>query len=223
MNKLLFEAMMPKAKNLLQGLFVTFILISILFSYKLVKVHWLIFPIGVVTIALSFIINCVYTDLYGKKESLKLIIISAICQMSTTIVAFLLCYIPSSNDSYNHYLFVFGRSPLSAFADAICLSLAYSINSYIIERTQTWGNKMFPIRSIIATVSGEIAYNFIWVFIAMIGEVSIEKKIIMAISMILVKLIFATVFSIPGVVVLFLLKRKQLVNSKTIMLDFLQS
>ena len=202
------EVIMPNAREILKGLFIAFVLISIVLSYKVITLGWLIFPIGVVTIAGSFIIYCIYADLYGKEAARKLIVTSIICQISTIMIAHLLCRLPSVNSSYEHYAFVFHRALLPAIADAICLSIAYWITSYVMERTRTDNKYMFAIRSVIATLSGEVSYNFIWVFIAMMGNMGLQEKLIMSVSMIVVKLCLAITFSVPGVIILFFIKRQ---------------
>ena len=201
--------MLLSVKDTLQIFFVVLIFASILLSYKVVKCYFLVMPVGIVTIALSFVINCVYTELFGNIATLRLIITSAVIQIAITAVIFPLIHISSYNNSYTDYLFVFGSSPLVAIADAICLTVSFSITTYIMHKTKHVNRKRFIIRSILATILGESAYNAIWVIIAMHHRSSFKDQMIMAGSMIIAKLILSAGFSVLGVFSLYAIRKTE--------------
>ena len=135
---------------------------------------------------------------------MKLVWSAVLCQAIFVGTIMVITHIPSSGASLHANshggMMSLKNAYRPALGNSVALILGYFVNAYIISRWKIFvQGRIFWIRSIVSSATGEVVYNMVWAFIVMSGVLSLPKIFTMMASMLLFKIIYSIVAVIPAV------------------------
>ena len=158
--------------TLISVFFVAVLMISNITSTKLLDFGPFTFDGGTLLFPLSYIFGDILTEVYGYKQSRKIIWMwfGAVLLMSVMII--IVWLLPAASDwpfqaDYQHILWL---TPRIVFASLVAYLAGEFSNSYILARLKIWmkGKKLW-VRTISSTLVGEFFDTIIFVMIAFYG------------------------------------------------------
>lgn len=194
---------------------VTMMIISMLFTYRVIQLGPFMAPGGVFVFALSYTVADIITEVYGFKMIKQVILSTLFCIVFFNITCLLLIKLPVPTDtSYaDAYNFVFSHNMNLLFGFSISFIISDFVNAYAINRWRIlFQGKYFWLRSIGSSAIGEtlfgifaaaLMYSNILSFIDFIKVVASTWAIKMCIS------IFA---SYPATIIVELLLKLEGIN-----------
>ncbi len=188
-----------RAKHLdtITGLFVAVLLISNIASTKIVEFFWFTFDGGTILFPLSYIFGDILTEVYGYKESRRVIWIGFVSALLMSVTLIIVGAMPAApdwtyQDSYDKIL---GLTPRLVAASLMAFWSGEFSNSFILAKMKVWTKgKMLWSRTIGSTVIGEFVDTSIFVLVAFWGVLPNE---------LLVTIIFSNYIFKTGIEVLF--------------------
>jgi len=188
-----------RAKHLdtITGLFVAVLLISNIASTKIVEFFWFTFDGGTILFPLSYIFGDILTEVYGYKESRRVIWIGFISALLMSVTLIIVGAMPAApdwtyQDSYDKIL---GLTPRLVAASLMAFWSGEFSNSFILAKMKVWTKgKMLWSRTIGSTVVGEFVDTSIFVLVAFWGVLPNE---------LLMTIIFSNYIFKTGIEVLF--------------------
>jgi len=188
-----------RAKHLdtITGLFVAVLLISNIASTKIVEFFWFTFDGGTILFPLSYIFGDILTEVYGYKESRRVIWIGFISALLMSVTLIIVGAMPAApdwtyQDSYDKIL---GQTPRLVAASLMAFWSGEFSNSFILAKMKVWTKgKMLWSRTIGSTVVGEFVDTSIFVLVAFWGVLPNE---------LLMTIIFSNYIFKTGIEVLF--------------------
>ena len=169
----------------LTGLFVAVLLISWIISTKIIDLGWLEFDGGTLLFPLSYIFWDILTEVYGYKQSRKVIRTGMIAMVLMSGMIFLVGILPSSwsRDFQADYTHILMLAPRIFGASIISYLIGEFINSYIVAKmkVKTQWKKLFQ-RLIGSTIVGEFFDTGLFVLIAFLGVLDTRTLVIVALS-----------------------------------------
>ncbi len=188
-----------RAKHLdtITGLFVAVLLISNIASTKIVELFWFTFDGGTILFPLSYIFGDILTEVYGYKESRRVIWIGFISALLMSVTLIIVGAMPAApdwtyQDSYDKIL---GLTPRLVVASLMAFWSGEFSNSFILAKMKVWTKgKMLWSRTIGSTVVGEFVDTSIFVLVAFWGVLPNE---------LLMTIIFSNYIFKTGIEVLF--------------------
>jgi queuosine precursor transporter len=177
----------PK-KNFLpviSGLFVGILVLSNILASKMVQLGPFVFDGGTLLFPLSYIFGDVLTEVYGYKESRKVIWTGLVSLVLMAVVIWIIGLLPAEptwtlQKDYDNILMMMPRIVL---ASVIAYFAGEYSNSVILSRLKilTNGRRLWT-RTIGSTLIGELIDSALFVFIAFTGLYPVEILIVMAFS-----------------------------------------
>lgn len=163
-----------RAKHLdtITGLFVAVLLISNIASTKIVTFLWFTFDGGTILFPLSYIFGDILTEVYGYKESRRVIWIGFLSAFLMSITLIIVGAMPAApdwtyQDSYDKIL---GLTPRLVAASLMAFWSGEFSNSFILAKMKVWTKgKLLWSRTIGSTVVGEFVDTSIFVLVAFWG------------------------------------------------------
>lgn len=198
----------------LTGLFVGVLVLSNILASKMVQIGPFVFDGGTLLFPLSYIFGDVLTEVYGYKDSRKVIWtgLAMLALMSVNVA--LIGALPAEanwnlQDAYDSILMMMPRISL---ASAIAYFAGEWSNSVVLSRLKVKTNgKRLWMRTIGSTLVGEFVDSGLFVAIAFIGLYPAEVLVVMALSNYLFKTCIEVCFTpITYTVVGFVKKRENL-------------
>ena len=174
-------------------IFVCCLLLSNILASKILSVgKTFSITAGALVFPVSYIINDIFAEVYGYDKTKKIIVFGFIMNLFMTLIITLAIFLPSPVWYKNTEAFktILGSTPRNYIASLF----AYLIGSLINAKTmvimkQNKDNK-FGVRAILSTIFGELTDSIIFVFIAFIGNLSIDQIIIMIITQVVLKTLY---------------------------------
>ncbi|MDD3301929.1 MAG: queuosine precursor transporter [Candidatus Gracilibacteria bacterium] len=152
--------------------FVTILLVSNIVSTKLVDLGIFIFDAGTLLFPLSYIFSDVLTEVYGYKETRKVIWMGFVSTILLSAIIIIVGILPGASErtyqaDYNNIL---GLTPRIVTASLIAYLFGEFSNSYIMAKVKIkMQGKMLWVRTIGSTIIGEFFDTIIFVLIAFAG------------------------------------------------------
>ncbi len=200
---ILYYALMdqnPK-KNFLPvitGLFVGVLILSNILASKMVQIGPAVFDGGTLLFPLSYIFGDVLTEVYGYKESRKVIWTGLAMLVFMTVNIWIIGHLPSEGSwtlqkDFNNILM---QMPRIVLASIIAYFAGEYSNSVILSKMKVAAKgKRLWMRTIGSTVIGEFLDSTLFVAIAFLGIYPLEVLVTIAISNYLFKTLIEVVFT----------------------------
>lgn len=186
-------------KNLiiLNGVFITSLLIANILSAKIVTFWGLVIPAAIVAYPLTFLMTDVIGEIWGKEQANQSVKIGFICQLISLIMIGLAILLPVAPFADNQAEF---KSILSSSFRVVAASLvAYlcsqSWDVWVFHKIKEKSVKHKWIRNNVSTMTSQIIDTAIFITIAFIGVV--PNIWTMILSQYLIKVIYAALDTIP--------------------------
>lgn len=179
-------------------MFVAILLISNTVAVKIVQIGLLVFSGAIFIFPLSYMFGDILTEVYGYKETKKIIWFGFVAQILMVSFYYLIQILPSApfwelQDSYKDIL---GSTPRMVLASIIAYCVGTFMNSYVLSKMKifTQGKHLWA-RTIGSTVIGELFDSTIFVIIAFVGTIPNNAIISMILSFYLIKVIIEVVLT----------------------------
>jgi len=158
--------------DLITGLFVAVLLISNIASTKIIGLWRFTFDGGTILFPLSYIFGDILTEVYGYRQSRRVIWIGFFCAllMSLTLLVIGLMKPAAGWDLQEEYMAILGQTPRIITASLVAYFAGEFSNSYILAKlkVRTKG-RWLALRTIGSTVIGQGIDTVIFVMIAFWG------------------------------------------------------
>lgn len=188
-------------KNLLpviSGLFVGVLVISNILASKMIQIGPFVFDGGTLVFPLSYIFGDVLTEVYGYKESRKVIWTGLVMLIIMAFNVYLIGFLPSEaswsfQTDFNNILMMMPRIVL---ASIVAYFTGEYSNSVILSKLKvlTKGKHLW-LRTIGSTLVGQLLDSALFVFIAFSGLYPLSILITMTISNYLFKTVIEIAFT----------------------------
>ena len=150
------------------------ILISNICSIKLFSIFNIVLPTSALLFPISYILGDVLTEVYGYKQSRKIILIGFIANLFM-VLFFQLSIILPSGPNWNlqqEYSTILGTTPRMFIASLSAYLIGSLSNAYSMELIKKLTkSKYLWVRTIGSTIVGELLDTLIFVFIAFYGTI----------------------------------------------------
>ena len=187
-----------KYVDLITGLFVAVLLISNIASTKIIDIWKFTFDGGTILFPLSYIFGDILTEVYGYRQSRRIIWIgfASALLMSATLGLIGLIQPSQGWELQDAYMAILGQTPRIVAASLIAYFAGEFSNSYILAKMKVLTRgKWLAARTIGSTVVGEGVDTIIFVFIAFFGLYSNSLLLVIIISNYVFKVLMETVLT----------------------------
>jgi queuosine precursor transporter len=177
--------MRNKHLDTITGLFVAVLLISNIASTKIVSFLFFTFDGGTILFPLSYIFGDILTEVYGYRESRRVIWIGFLSAFLLSITLIIVGAMPAApdwtfQDSYDKIL---GLTPRLVIASLLAFWSGEFSNSFILAKMKIMTKgKFLWLRTIGSTVVGELVDTGIFVIVAFAGVLPNELLVSIIIS-----------------------------------------
>lgn len=165
--------------------FVAVLLISNIASTKIVELGWLTFDGGTLLFPLSYIVADILTEVYGFRQTRKVIWLGFISALVMAAVFYIVGMLPAATDWGNQaaYDAILGQAPRIVAASLIAYLCGEFINSFILAKMKIWtAGKWLWMRTIGSTVVGEFVDSTLFILIAFAGVLPTSLLVTLIIS-----------------------------------------
>lgn len=173
-------------------IFVVCLLVSNILATKLLKIGNYSVTAGVLVFPISYIINDIFSEVYGYEKTKKVIIFGLIMNIFMVLVLSLAIVLPAPVWFENNEAFktILGSTPRTCLASLMAYLFGSLVNAKVLVKMKKNAKGKFGIRAIVSTIFGELTDSLIFVFIAFFGKISLLQIV----SMILIQVIFKTLY-----------------------------
>jgi len=157
---------------LVVGLFVAVLLVSNTASTKILQLGPFTFDGGTLLFPLAYIFGDILTEVYGYRNSRKVIWTGFSCLLLATVVYYVVGMLPPAADwtGQSAYMQILGIVPRIAIGSLIAYFSGEFSNSYILAKMKIWTKgKWLWMRTIGSTIVGEGIDTLLFVLIAFYG------------------------------------------------------
>ncbi|MFA6391421.1 MAG: queuosine precursor transporter [Patescibacteria group bacterium] len=179
-------------------LFVSVLLISNIVSTKIIDLGFFSFDGGTLIFPLSYIFGDILTEVYGFRQSRKVIWLGFICALLMSVTIILIGKLPADPNwtNQNAYDVILGLTPRLVIASLIAYFAGEFSNAIILAKLKirTKGRWLWS-RTIASTVIGQLIDSLLFIVIAFSGILPKELLISLIISNYVFKLAFEIVLT----------------------------
>lgn len=181
-------------------MFISLMLISNLLAVKVITVFGITMTPGIFIYPFSFMLGDVLTELYGFKNTKRVIWIGFLVQASLIVFSQLAIISPYPPfwEGQEAMELVFGTTPQIVIGSLAAFVLGGLVNSKIMDifRVKHEGKHLW-FRTILSSIFGEIVDSLIFVPIAFLGRMPIGALLLMIVTQVVVKTLIEAVFGTP--------------------------
>jgi queuosine precursor transporter len=201
--------------NFLSMMFVTIMFGTYLLAYKMVAIGSFVVSGGIFLFPLNYAIADIITEVYGFDQTKRLIKYSFFCCLFFSLVVPLIAITPAP-ENWTHqdgYNYVLGNVCRFFLANTIGIVIGIAINGRFIAKWKIILNgKHFWLRSIGASLLGELITSIIAGTAAFLGTTDTLSVFKLMISIYLIKFIYAILLAWPNTLMVTHLKLKEKIN-----------
>ena len=191
--------MEKKNKNLLilNGIFITSLLIANVVSAKIVTFGGLVIPAAIVAYPLTFLMTDVIGELWGKEQANETVKLGFICQLISLILIGLAIILPVAPFADNQAEFkgIMAQSFRVVAASLVAYYCSQSWDVWVFHKIREKGTGNKWLRNNLSTMTSQIIDTAIFITIAFIGTV--PNIWVMIGSQYLIKCIYALLDTVP--------------------------
>ena len=201
---------------ILCSLNITCLLISNIITIKTINILGVIFTAGDVLFPITYILNDVFTDIYGFNKSKLIIWTSFFCNLLMIIIFKITILLPSS-DSFvmqEELANILGTTPRILIASFIAFLVGNFANSIIMSKlkVKTEG-KYLALRTISSTLVGEALDTLIFIPIVFINSLDLQTMIFLIINTFILKLFLEIILTPVTYKVIKFIKKKEKIDT----------
>lgn len=184
---------MEKKRMLIYTLFTTSLVIANVVTGKILQIGPFTVPGAVLLYAITFLCTDLVSELYGKKESQKLVIAGFICSLFASVMILLTQHLPSAlfaMDKQEAYVTLLGTNFKFVFASMAAYAVSQTWDVWMFHKMgKLTGGKHKWIRNNVSTMTSQLFDTAIFITIAFAGQV--PNLLWMIVSQYIIKLIIA--------------------------------
>lgn len=186
--------------------FVVCLLLSNILATKLLRIGNYSVTAGVIVFPISYIINDIFSEVYGYNKTKKVIIFGFIMNIFMVIIFSIAIALPAPvwYENENAFEIILGSTPRNCIASLLAYLFGSLVNSKVLVKLKEKSNNKFGFRAVVSTIFGEFTDSLIFVPVAFFGSIPIEQMI----SMILIQVSIKTVYEIVCLPVTTILVKK---------------
>jgi uncharacterized integral membrane protein (TIGR00697 family) len=196
LNKYIME---KTNKNLLilNGIFITSLLIANVVSAKIVTLGGLVIPAAIVAYPLTFLMTDVIGEIWGKEQANETVKLGFICQLISLVLIGLAILLPVAPFADNQAEFkgIMAQSFRVVAASLVAYYCSQSWDVWVFHKIREKGTGNKWLRNNLSTMTSQIIDTAIFITIAFIGTV--PNIWVMIGSQYLIKCIYALLDTIP--------------------------
>lgn len=166
-------------------IYTTCLLVSNINAFKIVEIFGLTLTAATLVFPITYILGDVFSEVYGFKQTKKIILYGFICNALMVLVFFIAIILPypETFKYQNEFSLVLSNTPRILIASLTAYLIGGISNSYVLNFIKDKTNiKPLWIRLFASTLVGELLDSLFFVTIGFIGSVSIEQIITMIFS-----------------------------------------
>lgn len=182
---------------ILNGIFITSLLIANVLSAKIVSFWGMVIPAAIVAYPLTFLMTDLIGEIWGKEEANKAVKLGFICQIASLIMIGLAILLPVAPFADNQAQFksIMGQSFRVVAASLVAYYCSQSWDVWIFHKIRSMSTKHKWIRNNVSTMTSQMIDTAIFITIAFIGVV--PNIWTMIISQYVIKVVYAVLDTIP--------------------------
>lgn len=186
-------------KNLLilNGIFITSLLIANVVSAKIVTLGGLVIPAAIVAYPLTFLMTDVIGEIWGKEQATETVKLGFICQLISLVLIGLAILLPVAPFADNQAEFkgIMAQSFRVVAASLVAYYCSQSWDVWVFHKIREKGTGNKWLRNNLSTMTSQIIDTAIFITIAFVG--SVPNIWVMIGSQYLIKCIYALLDTIP--------------------------
>lgn len=182
---------------ILNGLFITSLLIANVLSAKIVSFWGMVIPAAIVAYPLTFLMTDLIGEIWGKEQANKAVKLGFICQIASLVMIGLAILLPVAPFADNQAQFksIMGQSFRVVAASLVAYYCSQSWDVWIFHKIRSMSTKHKWIRNNVSTMTSQMIDTAIFITIAFIGVV--PNIWTMIISQYVIKVVYAALDTIP--------------------------
>ncbi len=197
---------------ILGSLNITCLLISNIITIKTINIFGLIFTAGDILFPITYILNDVFTEVYGFKKARFIIWISFFCNLLMVIIFGITIALPVDEtfEMQSALVNILGSTPQILFASFISFLIGNFANSIVLSKmkVKTKG-KYLALRTITSTLIGEGLDTLLFIPIVFIGVLDLKSILFLMIDTYILKVLLEVVLTPITYKVVKFIKRKE--------------
>ena len=201
---------------ILGSLNITCLLISNIITIKTINISGLIFTAGDILFPITYILNDVFTEVYGFKKARFIIWISFFCNILMVIIFGITIALPVDEtfEMQSALVNILGSTPRILFASFISFLIGNFANSIVLSKmkVKTKG-KYLALRTITSTLIGEGLDTLLFIPIVFIGTLDLKSILFLMIDTYILKVLLEVVLTPITYKVVKFIKRKEKVDT----------
>jgi len=201
---------------ILGSLNITCLLISNIITIKTINIFGLIFTAGDILFPITYILNDVFTEVYGFKKARFIIWISFFCNLLMVIIFGITIALPVDEtfEMQSALVNILGSTPRILFASFISFLIGNFANSIVLSKmkVKTKG-KYLALRTITSTLIGEGLDTLLFIPIVFIGTLDLKSIFFLMIDTYILKVLLEVVLTPITYKVVKFIKRKENVDT----------
>lgn len=170
---------------ILCGINITCLLVSNIITIKTINIFGLIFTAGDILFPITYILNDVFTEVYGFNKSKLIIWLSFFCNLLMVIIFKITILLPVNEtfDMQNDLVNILGSTPRIIISSIISFLVGNFANSIVMSKmkVKTKG-KYLALRTIGSTLIGEGLDTIIFIPIVFIGALDLKTILFLIID-----------------------------------------
>lgn len=182
---------------ILNGLFITSLLIANVLSAKIVSFWGMVIPAAIVAYPLTFLMTDLIGEIWGKEQANKAVKLGFICQIASLVMIGLAILLPVAPfaDNQAEFKSIMGQSFRVVAASLVAYYCSQSWDVWIFHKIRDISPKHKWIRNNVSTMTSQMIDTAIFITIAFIGVV--PNIWTMIISQYVIKVVYAALDTIP--------------------------
>lgn len=182
---------------ILNGLFITSLLIANVLSAKIVSFWGMVIPAAIVAYPLTFLMTDLIGEIWGKEQANKAVKLGFICQIASLIMIGLAILLPVAPfaDNQAEFKSIMGQSFRVVAASLVAYYCSQSWDVWIFHKIRSMSTKHKWIRNNVSTMTSQMIDTAIFITIAFVGVV--PNIWTMIISQYVIKVVYAALDTIP--------------------------
>lgn len=201
---------------ILCALNITCLLMSNIITIKTINIVGLVFTAGDILFPITYILNDVFTEVYGYNKSRFIIWISFFCNLLMIIVFQITIALPSSEafEFQSDLENILGNTPRVLLASFISFLAGNFANAIALSKIKVKTNgKYLALRTIVSTLIGEGLDTIIFVPIVFLGTLDIKTMLFLMFDMYILKVLIEVVFTPITYKVVGFIKKKENIDT----------
>lgn len=197
---------------ILCSLNITFLLISNIVTVKTINIFGLIFTAGDLLFPFTYILNDIFTEVYGFNKAKFVIWISFFCNLIMVIIFGIVIWFPEDKSftMQREFQNILGNTPRILLASFISYLLGNFTNSIILSKikVKTKG-KYLGLRTVTSTLVGEGLDTLLSIPIAFLGKLDLSKMLNLMLNVYILKVTLEIILTPITYIVIGFIKRKE--------------